>query len=553
MRLNSPVTQQEHVLSADDLLISRTDLQGRITYANPAFIKVSGFELDELIGADHNLVRHPDMPREAFKNFWETLQAGNVWSGLVKNRRKNGDHYWVRANVVPVTEMGRVVGYASLRVCPGREEVEAAENAYRLIREGKGKRYRLVRGELSRRGLLARVRAFQWRSAGVRTALLTLVSSMALIGSIAQVVMLEGLAASVPALALDGVLLAVVIGLGIGIYRSIAAGIDRSRRFALQMAAGNLTVQEPSHGRDDIGRLVEALATMKKGLSGIVGDVNQGIDCVKPAVDAIRHSNEAISRRTDGQAASVQQTAASMDELTTTVQQNADNAHQASDLSLSNVREVEAAGEGMTQVVSRMQAIIESSRRMAEIVSVIDGIAFQTNILALNASVEAARAGDQGKGFAVVAGEVRNLAGRSATAAKEIHQLIRNSNTEIDAGARVVKDTEAAIQRVLTASHRVNDIMREISTASREQRHGIEQMGDAVTQMEQGVQQSAVELQATYAATQALQAETQSLINAIRAFRTRPSGQELTAELGTLPRIAGPAHAPRQREALMAG
>ncbi|QJQ96177.1 MULTISPECIES: methyl-accepting chemotaxis protein [Halomonadaceae] len=531
MRLNTPVTQHEYLLSEEDLLISRTDLKGRITYANPAFVKASGFSVEELIGADHNLVRHPDMPPEAFENFWKTLKEGEVWSGLVKNRRKNGDHYWVRASVVPVKEMDQVVGYASLRVCPSREDVQAADDAYRAIREGKGGGYRLQRGEVRRKGVLARLGATEWRSASLRTAALTLLSCGALIAMMASLWREGSVLAAWPMLVLGAGLLAILLGLGISIHRSITGGIDESRRFVLQVAAGNLTVQVPPHGNDDIGRLVEALATMKKGLGGIVADVNAGIGSVKPAVDSIRSSNEEISRRSDGQAASIQQTAASMEELTTTVQQNADNAQQASQLAVSNMREVEGAGEGMSQVVCRMQSIIESSRRMAEVVSVIDGIAFQTNILALNASVEAARAGDQGRGFAVVAGEVRNLASRSATAAKEIHQLIHQTSAEIDAGAEVVKQTEASIQRVLGASSRVNDIMEEISSASREQRNGIGQIGEAVNQMEQGVQQSAIELQSTFVATQQLQRETCQLVNAIRAFRTRATGHELVGEM----------------------
>lgn len=530
MRLNTPVTQQEYRLAEADLLISRTNLQGKITYANPAFVEASGFTLEELMGSDHNLVRHPDMPVEAFENFWTTIKQGQIWSGLVKNRRKNGDHYWVRANVVPVREAGKIVGYASLRTCPGRAEVEQASAVYQRFKDNRAGSYRLARGEI-RRGWHHRLRGIQWGSARTRITLLAVLASVPLLAFMTQQWRVGISADGALPLALAALMLVAVLALGIGVCRSISRTLYLSRRFALQVAAGNLTAPVPPHGKDDMGQLVEALETMKKGLSGIVGDVNTGITHVRPSVDAIRYGNDALSARTDSQAASIQQTAASMEQMTSTVRQNADNAQQASQLALSNVGEVENAGSGIAEMVKRMATITERSRQMSDVVSLIDSIAFQTNILALNASVEAARAGEQGRGFAVVASEVRSLASRSADAAKEIHQLIANANQEIEAGAEVVTRTESAIGRVIEASNRVNDIMEEISAASREQSSGITQISDAVSQMEQAVQQSTGQLQESASATQRLQHETWLLNNAILAFRTKGSGHELQVEI----------------------
>lgn len=531
MRLNTPVTQQEYRLGDDDLLISRTNLQGKITYANPAFVEASGFSLEELIGSDHNLVRHPDMPEEAFQNFWETIKQGQVWNGLVKNRRKNGDHYWVRANVVPVSEAGKVVGYASLRTCPSRAEVEHASKVYQRFKSHRAHGFRLARGQILRRGWHHRLLGIQWGAARTRITLLTMLATLPLLAFGVQQWRTGITADSALPLALASLLLAAILALGIGVCRSISRTLYQSRRFALQVAAGNLTVPVPAHGKDDMGQLVEALETMKKGLRGIVGDVNAGIERVRPSVDDIRRGNDGFSARTDSQAASIQQTASSMEQIASTVSQNADNAQQASGLALSNVREVESAGSGIAEMVKRMASITERSRQMSEVVSLIDSIAFQTNILALNASVEAARAGEQGRGFAVVASEVRSLASRSAEAAKEIHQLIANANQEIEAGANVVTHTESAIGRVIEASNRVNDIMEEISAASTEQSSGINQISDAISQMEQAVQQSAGQLQESAGATRRLQHETWLLNNAILAFRTRGSGQELQAEI----------------------
>ncbi|APX92487.1 hypothetical protein BWR19_05775 [Halomonas sp. 1513] len=528
MRNNLPVTQKELQLSDSDLLISRTNLQGKITYANPAFVRISGFTLDELINADHNLVRHPDMPPAAFADFWSTIKQGRVWNGLVKNRCKNGDHYWVRANVVPIQEDGKVIGYASLRARPERREVEQAERVYREWREGAGKRYRLQRGHILRRGLLPAIWRVNWGSTKAHIYWLLAFS----VASIMALAIPHGLQEYELAIrALAGMAIIGVILLGVTQQRRVSKAMSESRRFVLQVAAGNLTVKVPDHDHDAIGELMEALSAMKKGLGGIVDDVNAGIDRVRPAVSDIRISNEEIGRRSDDLAASVQQTAASSEELTATVRQNSDNAHQASGLSLSNVQEVESAGEAMNHVVQRMSAITASAKQMADMVSVIDAIAFQTNILALNASVEAARAGEQGRGFAVVAGEVRNLASRSSEAAKEVHRLINISNQEIEKGSKVVAETETAINRVVTASRQVNDIMEEITSASREQSHGISQIGDAINQMEQSLQHNALQLQSTNTATQALESQTIQLVNAIRAFRTKPSGRELSAEI----------------------
>ncbi|EWH01037.1 methyl-accepting chemotaxis protein [Halomonas sp. BC04] len=476
MRSDLPITQVEYPLADDDLLISRTNLKGQITYANPAFVRVSGFGLEELLGANHNLVRHPDMPPAAFANFWATIQRGEVWSGLVKNRRKNGDHYWVRANVVALKEQGCVVGYASLRVKPTAAEVAQAEAIYGAWSEGRGKGYTLQRGQIVRRQPLAWFAGLQWRSTTLQMRLLTLVA-VAIIGGL----VFHQWRLSYEPLPLGAGLagLALVLGLGMGVWARIPRAIEGLRGFVLQVAAGNLTVESPALGRDDTGQLVEALATMKKGLGSIVQDVNRGTERVSPSVAGIRQNSTSITRASDELATSVQQTVASTEQLTATVTQNADNAQQASRLALSNVQEVQGAGEGMARVVQCMASITDSAKHMAEAVSLIDAIAFQTNILALNASVEAARAGEHGKGFAVVASEVRILANRSSEAAKEIRRFIQAANGEIETGARVVMDTEAAIERVVEASNHVNDIMGEISMASTEQSSGIAQIASA--------------------------------------------------------------------------
>ncbi len=494
MRNNQPVTQREFELADDSFLISRTDLQGRITYANPTFIKVSGYSWEELHGANHNLVRHPDMPAVAFANLWETIKDGHSWNGLVMNRRKNGDHYWVRGNVTPTIEGGQVVGYTSIRRGATRSEVEAASEAYRLIREGRGNHLGLDRGNLVRRGPAGWLARLQTSSMRFRLGLIKLIAVLMVTGNTVSGVTkyleggagLEMLAEGVMAV-LGGLLLVMTHRAG----RVLLRGLEASADYMAQLAAGNLDVRLSHSGISEIALLMRFQDALRKSMRGISIDVNNSVDSLAVAVDDIARGNEELSSRTEQQAASLQQTAASMEELTATVQQNAGNARHASQLASDASSSVRESGEVMGRVVGTMSQITTTSRKMTEIINVIDSIAFQTNILALNASVEAARAGEQGRGFAVVASEVRNLASRSAEASKEIRGLIVSSSQQIDEGAQLVQRAEQSIEGVVAAVTKVNDIMGEIAAASAEQSSGIALVNQAVAQMDDVTQRNA--------------------------------------------------------------
>jgi len=494
MRNNQPVTQREYELTDDAFLISRTDLQGRITYANPTFIKVSGYSWEELYGANHNLVRHPDMPPVAFANLWETIKDGRSWNGLVMNRRKNGDHYWVRANVTPTVEDGQVVGYTSVRRKATRSEVETASEAYRLIREGRGNHLGLDRGTLVRRGPAGWLTRMQTSSMRFRFTLIRLIAVLMVAGNSVSGVTkyLEG-GAGLEMLA-EGVMATLGVLLLVMTHRAgrvLLRGLEASADYMAQLAAGNLDVRL-SHSRiSEIALLMRFQEALRKSMRGISIDVNNSVDSLAVAVDDIARGNEELSARTEQQAASLQQTAASMEELTATVQQNAGNARHASQLASDASTSVRESGEVMGRVVGTMGEITTTSRKMTEIINVIDSIAFQTNILALNASVEAARAGEQGRGFAVVASEVRNLASRSAEASKEIRGLIVSSSQQIDEGAQLVQRAEQSIEGVVAAVTKVNDIMGEIAAASAEQSSGIALVNQAVAQMDDVTQRNA--------------------------------------------------------------
>ncbi|MGM0520908.1 MAG: methyl-accepting chemotaxis protein [Pseudomonadota bacterium] len=676
MRNNQPVTQREVEINDEDSLVSRTDLKGCLTYANPAFIDISGFTQEELIGAPHNIIRHPDMPPGAFEDIWRTIKAGDTWRGLVKNRCKNGDHYWVEASVSPVMEGDDIVGYASVRVKASRDAIDHAERVYAEMREGRNSRMYLDKGRIRKRGIVARlsrvrldtIRAKLTAMIVVAGLLLLVCSGLGLYGlqvagerlervnndglldvirlqqidqTIAQArqammepermalieqrfdigesieaqaaevasaweayytrevnsnelsrefdqqlqtFLAQGMnrAASVlqsedtydaftgldevirvmnrdgqaistqvnqlieqkqraaEAMAADaeegqtlmlsaqavvlivGLLLLVLIG--VLTLRAITRPLNNATRFTLQIAGGNLAAKEPVQRRDEVGYLMDALNTMRKSLSSIIGDVKSGIDVVTPSARDIANGNEELSARTEQQAAALQQTASSMEEMTTTVRQNSENAQEARRLAENNNAQVTQTNDLMGELVANMERITHSAKKMTDIIDVIDSIAFQTNILALNASVEAARAGEHGRGFAVVADEVRKLAGRSADASGEIRQLIDGSNRDINAGAGLVKKAEGSIAEVIQATQSVTQIMHEISSASEEQSSGIAEVNQAVVEMDQSTQQNAVRVQETARAAAALEQQASLLALSVEAFRLKSSG-----------------------------
>jgi methyl-accepting chemotaxis protein-1 (serine sensor receptor) len=286
-----------------------------------------------------------------------------------------------------------------------------------------------------------------------------------------------------------------------------------------KIAAGDLTQRVDVRSHNEIGMLYNALKRMQESLTRTVSTVRRGVDEINVGSREISAGNTDLSSRTEQQAASLEETAASMEELASTVKQNADNARQANQLAASASDVAERGGSAVAEVVSTMQGISASSRKISEIVSVIDGIAFQTNILALNAAVEAARAGEQGKGFAVVAGEVRSLAQRSAQAAKEIKGLIEDSVTKVGAGSQQVERAGATMQEIVASVKRVTDIMGEISAASEEQSSGIDQVNRAVSQMDEVTQQNAALVEEAAAAAGSLEEQAQRLAEAVAVFR----------------------------------
>lgn len=891
MRNNQPVTQREVMLSDGQAIVSTTDLKGRITAVNPAFVQISGFSEAELIGQSHNLVRHPDMPPEAFADLWATLQQGRPWTGLVKNRCKNGDHYWVLANATPIYENGLAVGYMSVRTAPSREQVAATEATYRDFREGRAAGLKISEGQVIKAGFnlggWIRSRSIAQRifaicgllSAGMlflgllglfsvgnsdarlqtvyadrvvplkqlkevadayavsivdlshktrdgaesfESALGKVEQAQSLIadrwkaysetyltdeekalavqaaslmqqgdqvtGQLKEILRSKDKEALITFAAKDlypaidpisdklselvalqlrvaessvreahddaiafrikfGALLAVFAALAavfsFGLVRSIRQPIAEAVEFFKRLAEGRSDTQLNFSRRDELlaiadiarsmqiktgcdlaearqlaadgarirmaldgagtamtisnennlliymndaarrlwtemapamqqrvpafsvdtlmqhsladffddegvkaayraqltaprtldvamcGRILQVTATpvrdaqgnylgrasqwldrtqevavenevadivggaargdftrrvATEGKSGfflnlaedlntlmqtselgldevagvlsavadgdltrrvqgkyqgtfgqltddvhrtvsrlqdIVGQITQATEAINVAAKEIASGNQDLSARTEEQASSLEETASSMEELTSTVKYNADNARTANELAGSAQSVAEQGGEVVAQVVSTMTAIHQSSSRIADIIGVIDGIAFQTNILALNAAVEAARAGEQGRGFAVVATEVRNLAQRSAAAAREIKGLISDSVDKVEAGDRLVAQAGRTMDEVVSSIKRVAKIMGDISNASREQSAGIEQVSLAVSQMDEVTQQNAALVEQAAAAAESLEEQAQSLVEAVSVFKVR--------------------------------
>lgn len=774
------------------MLASQTDLKGIITYCNPDFIKASGFEEDELIGEPHNLVRHPDMPPEAFADMWRTLQAGKPWSGVVKNRRKNGGFYWVAANATPIAEDGKITGYMSVRRKPSIEQIRAAEAVYREMREGRCP-LRISEGALVRKGafaaasgklkglgvkgrlvlagvffllLLASLAAYmlaglngndaratrafdrlaaeakadvtasagssgariqaqlaayrdevqagnrELRQAVLGMTVFTLLAGLALgywmmrtimgrLGNARDVLermsrgdynnaitsqpanelghMMNAMRAMQTRLGFDvvemarianenlgvrisldnvstGVMIANpagevtyvnkamqrmlrsiendirkncpkfdsanVLGTRMEVFHDVGAqqqdamgklassyltrlklgehhfsivfnpvinkrgehlGVvvewdDQTTEVAVQQEVAeiveaavqgdfskrlevadkegfmrglsegiNRVVETSDNGLREVGRMLSSLAqgdltdritsdyrgafaqlkddanaTAEK-LGEIIGRIKEATEAINTAAQEISAGNNDLSHRTEENAASLEETASSMEELTATVRHNAENSRQANQLAIGASDVALKGGDVVRDVVKTMEAINESSRKIVDIIGVIDSISFQTNILALNAAVEAARAGEQGRGFAVVAGEVRSLSQRSAMAAKDIKALIGHSVEQVEGGSKLVARAGQTMAEVVTSIQRVTDIMSEITSASVEQTAGIEQVNRAVTQMDEVTQHNAAMVEEAAAAAESLEEQAQSLADAVAAFKVDES------------------------------
>ena len=525
MRNNLPVTGRAFPFPKGVTLVSVTDLQGRITYCNAAFVAVSGFSREELLGQPHNLVRHPDMPAEAFRDLWETIRAGQTWTALVKNRRKNGDHYWVLANASPMRDGERIVGYLSVRSEPSAEQIRQAELLYARLHEEAlrpHQRWSLRAGRLVRHGCVARA------ARRLRGVFETCGGHAAVVGAAVGAATLQAALLPAPWLAP----LALVTA-GVAVFA--AARVESARwrstvSAALQLAGGDLSHTPEVQANGSAGEVQRALRQIAVNLRTVVADVRGEIGQVRGAVAEIAAGNQDLSIRTEQQATNLQQTAASMEEITSRVRQAAEIAKQGAQMADTTAAITERSHGSVQDVGQAMEAISLASGRIGAIIQVIEGVAFQTNILALNAAVEAARAGEHGRGFAVVAAEVRALAQRAAQAAKEVQALINEATRCVATGSQHSRNSREQMGSALCAVRNVSQVLGEISTASVEQQTGIAEVNQAVSMIDGITQQNAAMVEELAAAAQSLDSQVESVMNSMQLFRLLPRDQTL-AEL----------------------
>ncbi len=729
-----PVTDHEVVMKKSDILVTRTNSKGVITYANQSFIDISGFSKDELVGKNHNVVRHPDMPAAAFEDLWMCNKAGKPWTAPVKNRTKNGDYYWVEANVTPVYKNGRIDEYLSVRYAPSRQQISSAEDLYQQLNTNKaeirpkgmalmlknmkemnlgGKAgialagfllpclyfmfllykqgnfpvlagvavlttlatllgYRMVqdfRGALEKvigisycladghyrntldldrndqigdmykalfgmqvklNADLSEVKESAEESARIKQALDNVSSSVMVADNNLDIIYMNetvletfknaesDIRKDLPEFEADKLLGANIDqfhknpahqrGMVTGLDKTLKAGLviggrhmdfianpvkndegerigtvvewlDRTREVKIEkeietivgdIKAGNLRARLETADKEgffetlsigindlteniesvfsDISSSMQSMAagdlsnrinsqyqgtylecknninTSMEKIAEIVSQVNDSAEFINNSAQEIASGNNNLSNRVEQQAANLEETASSMEELTSTVKNNADNAQQANQVATSARQLAEKGGSIVASAVSAMDEINVSSNKIAEIIGVIDEIAFQTNLLALNASVEAARAGEQGRGFSVVATEVRNLAQRSATAAKESKDLIQTSLQKVRSGTEFVNETGGSLTEIVTGVKKVGDIVAEIAAASAEQSQGIEQVNQAVSQMDEITQQNAALAEEASASSVAMSDQSTSMSQLLSFFKVGGGG-----------------------------
>ena len=518
MRVNLPVSTQEYAFPKGQTLVSTTDLKGRILYCNPVFIEVSGYEKEELLGQPHNIVRHPDMPEQAYRDMWHTISNGTPWSAPVKNRRKDGTFYWVMANVTPLMQGDQPTGYMSVRTEATREQIQAAEQLYKQMQAEKqaGQLVHTLRaGVLVKNNLWGRLSGVLHLGAMGKMMACTLVLVVAswcaaLAGG--HTLTLRSGAAWV------GVLL-LALGMAVYLHQATVAPLAQMLRWANRMAAGGLTQKISASRSDTVGHLQKALGQLNVNLLSIVRDARQESEHMQVSTREIAQGNQDLSSRTEAQASNLQQTAASMEEITGTVKQTAESARQATVLATQATQVAERSSEAVDGVASTMKQIQTASGRISEITQLIDSIAFQTNILALNAAVEAARAGDQGRGFAVVASEVRSLSHRTLSAAKEIRQLIDDSATKVGEGHQKTDAAQKTMAESLELVRRVNTLIGEIHSASNEQLSGISQVNSAVAQLDTITQQNAALVEENAASAMQLNGQAKTMTETVQVFR----------------------------------
>lgn len=513
MRKNLPVTQNVYNFPADQTLISITDLKGRITYCNANFIAVSGFTSEELLGQPHNILRHPDMPEETFRDMWATIQDSLPWTGLIKNRRKNGDYYWVRANATPVRDGDSIVGFLSVRTHAPADEVMEAEALYSRMREeaAAGRKVTgLQRGTVVRNTPLGRLVAWCRPGLGGRQALLALLAAAGPLVATAAGAPLWGSL-------LAGLLTATLASLCL--YRMTVQPLRQVVQTANLLASGDLTRFVNVTDSGEIGQVQLALAQLTVSVRTVVRDVRHEVANLLGGAQEIASGNQDLATRTDTQADNLRRAALAMSQMFDTIQQTTQLTEDGAQRARATAEVVERGNTAVQDVAHTMEEIAASSEHIHNIIGVIESVAFQTNILALNAAVEAARAGEHGRGFAVVAAEVRALAQRTGGAAKEIRQLIEEGGARVSAGSQRVDEARKRMAEVMDTVQQMASVLDQISSAAHEQTQGVGHINAGISQLDTITQQNMSMVDELASAARSLNTQVGAVHNTIRVFR----------------------------------
>ena len=560
LHMRDELKVREEIMNTTSI-VSEANLKGDIMSVNEKFLQVSKYPKDELIGHGHNTTRHPDMPKEVFKQMWATIGRGQIFRGMVKNRAKDGTPYYVDAVIAPFMDKrtGKPRKYLGVRYDITEQEIQRQN--MKGIMDAIDKSYATIEFKLDGTILTAN-----------ENFLKTVGYGLGEIQGQHHRMFCE------PAYTSSGDYVAFWQKLNrgdfdAGQYRRLGKGgkevwiqasynpikDEMGRPFKVIKFATDITAQKKAQAEleacmaeaqkslgalaeGDLTRMMEGtyqgeLDKIKMSINGALTNLTQTITTVRDAVESVSNGaeeiskgNEDLSQRTSEQASALEETSASMEEMTSTVKQNADNAKQANQLAIAARDTADKGGSVTKKAVDAMGEINKSSKKIADIITVIDEIAFQTNLLALNAAVEAARAGEHGRGFAVVAAEVRNLAQRSATAAKEIKGLINESIQRVNDGSDLVNQSGRTLEEIVSSVKRVTDIIAEITAASQEQASGIDQVNKAIMSMDETTQQNAALVEETTSAAQSMKEQAKELVRQVNMFKL--SGGAGSAAMG---------------------